>query len=130
MWQVLLAAAIAGSGYVAKNILYKTDNKPTNVSPQDADLCTKHSTLDQETSVFRFSSACNESKNNRKKLGRGRVKGNGARKNGPDKKIGGELGGNQGKIGKKFVVSLKKRRTGRNAFVKCDSSDVKGSFYV
>nr|GEZ86127.1 RNA-directed DNA polymerase, eukaryota, reverse transcriptase zinc-binding domain protein [Tanacetum cinerariifolium] len=53
------------------------------------------------------------------------VKGNGARKNGPDKKIGGELGGNQGKIGKKFVVSLKKRRTGRNAFVKCDSSDVK-----
>ncbi|PWA43395.1 hypothetical protein CTI12_AA535960 [Artemisia annua] len=126
MWQVLLAAALAGSGYVAKNILYKNENKPTSDSPKKVDLANKDSFLDQETSsVFRFSSTCDESKNNRKKLGRGGVKGNGARKNGSEKKIGGELVGNQGKNGKKFVVSLKKRRTGKNAFAKCDSFDVK-----
>ncbi|PWA84598.1 hypothetical protein CTI12_AA005450 [Artemisia annua] len=126
MWQVLLAAAIAGSGYAAKNILCKNENKPTSDSPKKVDLANKDSFLDQETSsVFRFSSTCNESKNNRKKLGRGGVKGNGARKNGSEKKIGGELVGDKGKNGKKFVVSLKKRRTGRNAFAKCDSFDVK-----
>nr|XP_043613967.1 protein POLAR LOCALIZATION DURING ASYMMETRIC DIVISION AND REDISTRIBUTION isoform X2 [Erigeron canadensis] len=131
MWQVLLAAAVAGSGYFAKNLLYTKDYKPTNHLPQNVDLLTeienddeKNSVLDQERpSIFRFSSASNESKNFRKKVGAS--KGKNERKVGPVKKIDERLVADQRKNGKKFVVCLKKRRASRNASAKCGSFDFK-----
>lgn len=109
MWQVLVAAAIAGSGYIAKNLL-------TNHSTEAAD-----STVDEETSsIFRFSSPCNRSKNVRKKLGR-----NSGIKYNRVTKVGSEKVEDDHK--KKFAVCLKKRRTGRNSSAKCNSFDVKGN---
>ncbi|KAI3823423.1 hypothetical protein L1987_04859 [Smallanthus sonchifolius] len=129
MWQVLVAAAIAGSGYFAKNLLH---NKPTNLDlpTESPPSPVETSTIDQETSsIFRFSSPSNESKNFRKKLGRnGGMKGNRVnheRKVGSENKIGDVLVDDHKKNVKKFAVCLKKRRTGRNASTKCHSFDVK-----
>ncbi|KAI3791734.1 hypothetical protein L2E82_05596 [Cichorium intybus] len=136
MWQVLLAAAVAGgSGYFAKQLLHKNDDERTNCSPQNLDSPVENadaetSILDEDTSsIFRFSSTSYGSKNPRKKLGRGAgikgTRGNHERKPGPEKMIGDGLVDDQRKSGKKFTVCLKKRRTGRNASTKCDSVDVK-----
>ncbi|KAK9072770.1 hypothetical protein SSX86_009205 [Deinandra increscens subsp. villosa] len=143
MWQVWLAAAVAGSGYFAKNLLYKDHNKPTNLSSQNLDLPTETppspvenaeadtSIADEERSlIFRFSSSANGSRISRKKLGRnGGIKAgnrvNQERKSGSEKKIGDVLVDDGKKNGKKFAVCLKKRRTGRNGYAKCHSYDVK-----
>ncbi|XP_023744967.1 protein POLAR LOCALIZATION DURING ASYMMETRIC DIVISION AND REDISTRIBUTION [Lactuca sativa] len=135
MWQVLLGAAIAGSGYFAKQLLHKNDDKPTNYSPLNLDLPIENaesetSILEEDaSSIFRFSSTSHGSKNPRKKLGRGGgikgARGNHERKSGFEKKIGDGLVDDQRKNGKKFTVCLKKRRIGRNASAKCDSFDVK-----
>ncbi|CAI9289585.1 unnamed protein product [Lactuca saligna] len=135
MWQVLLGAAIAGSGYFAKQLLYKNDGKPTNYSPLNLDLPIENaesetSILEEDaSSIFRFSSTSHGSKNPRKKLGRGGgikgARGNHERKSGVGKKIGDGLVDDQRKNGKKFTVCLKKRRIGRNTSAKCDSFDVK-----
>lgn len=137
MWQVLLGAAIAGSGYFAKQLLHKNDDKPTNYSPLNLDLPIENaesetSILEEDaSSIFRFSSTSHGSKNPRKKLGRGGgikgARGNHERKSGFEKKIGDGLVDDQRKNGKKFTVCLKKRRIGRNASAKCDSFDVKGN---
>ncbi|KAI7755514.1 hypothetical protein M8C21_031688, partial [Ambrosia artemisiifolia] len=126
----LLAAAVAASGYVARNILYKDHNKPTNLFPQNLDLptesppsCFKNVEADSLI-VFMFSSASNGSKTLRKKVGRkGGVKG---------KRLNNERKGfvvvdddDGKKNGKKFGVCLKKRRVGRNGVVKSQSFDVK-----
>ncbi|KAL4591977.1 hypothetical protein LXL04_004954 [Taraxacum kok-saghyz] len=130
MWQVLLAAAIAGSGYYAKQLLNKSDDKTINYSPENVDSPIENadadtSILDEDTSsIFRFSSTSYGSKNPRRKLGRGGgIKG--TRKTVFEKKIGEGLVDDQRKSGKKFTVCLKKRRIGRNASAKCDSIDVK-----
>ncbi|KAL8227080.1 hypothetical protein R6Q57_016912 [Mikania cordata] len=142
MWQVLLAAAIAGSGYFAKNLLYKDHTKPTNFSYQKPDLLIETSTspfknaeadtskTEEETSsIFRFSSSSNGSKNLRKKLGRnGGIKSNRVnqeRKFGDRKKIDDVVVDDNKKNVKKFAVCLKKRRICRNASSKCHSFDVK-----
>ncbi|XP_071728512.1 uncharacterized protein [Rutidosis leptorrhynchoides] len=116
MWQLLLAATIAGSGYFAKQLLYRNDYKPTNDSSKNAQI----DDADDKASIFRFSSASNESKILGKKL-KGGIKGKNERKLGSDKK----LSDDQMKNGRKFAVCLKKRRIGKNASAKCDSSDVK-----
>ncbi|KAJ0806154.1 putative protein POLAR [Helianthus annuus] len=122
MWQLLLAAAVAGSGYVARNILYKDHNKPTNLFSHNHDLPTDSPKNAEEMSpVFRFCSASNGSKNVRKKVGRsGGMKG--YRLNNERRVVNVE---DSKKNGKKFGVCLKKRRVGRNGFAKCQSFDVK-----
>ncbi|KAJ9554883.1 hypothetical protein OSB04_009497 [Centaurea solstitialis] len=123
MWQVLLAAALAGSGYFAKHLLlHKND---INCSPKSSDLHTEitpqasvvnadeeeretpncNNDEEEKSSIFRFSSAShdgsksNHEKNNRKKLGHGGGGGGGG---------GGGIKGNRGnqvkKIGDGLVV--------------------------
>ncbi|KVH90451.1 hypothetical protein Ccrd_007491 [Cynara cardunculus var. scolymus] len=138
MWQVLLAAALAGSGYFAKNLLHKNDKEPTNCfdlpteippsSVENADA--EASNFNEETSsIFRFSSASQGSKSYRKKLGHGGgikgKRGNHEKTFGSVKKMADGFVDDQRKSGRKFAVCLKKRRTGRNASAKCDSFDVK-----
>ncbi|KAD5508582.1 hypothetical protein E3N88_16285 [Mikania micrantha] len=135
MWQVLLAAAIAGSGYFAKNLLYKDHTKPTNFSYQKPDLLTETSsshfknaeadtskTDEEASSIFRFSSSSNGSKNLRKKLGRnGGIKNNRVNQ---ERKFDVVVDDHKKNV-KKFAVCLKKRRICRNASSKCHSFDVK-----
>ncbi|KAK1434920.1 hypothetical protein QVD17_00675 [Tagetes erecta] len=123
MWQVLVAATIAGSGYIAKNLIYK-HSSIKNTQAADTDT----STIDENTSsIFRFSSPCNGSKIVPNKLGRnGGVKYNRVTRVGSEKKIGDVLAEDHHKKNKKkFGVCLKKRRTGRNTSAKCNSFDVK-----
>ncbi|XP_035840714.1 protein POLAR LOCALIZATION DURING ASYMMETRIC DIVISION AND REDISTRIBUTION isoform X2 [Helianthus annuus] len=121
MWQLLLAAAVAASGYVARNILYKDHNKPTNLFSHNHDLLTDSpkNASEEMSPVFRFCSASNGSKNVRKKVGRsGGIKG--YRLNNERRVVNVDDDGK-----KKFGVCLKKRRVGRNGFAKCQSFDVK-----
>ncbi|XP_076888914.1 protein POLAR LOCALIZATION DURING ASYMMETRIC DIVISION AND REDISTRIBUTION-like [Bidens hawaiensis] len=125
MWQVLVAAAIAGSGYFAKTLLTKPTQTPQFHLENNAQSEPDTSITDE--SVFRFSSASSGSNNIRKKLGR--AKGNRVnheRKIASDNQIGDVLIDDHKKNAKKFGVSLKKRRIGRNASAKCQSFDVEG----
>uniref|UniRef100_A0A2N9FCR2 Uncharacterized protein n=1 Tax=Fagus sylvatica TaxID=28930 RepID=A0A2N9FCR2_FAGSY len=141
MWQVLVAAAVAGStGLVAKHLFNpNADPTTTNTNPipdqpepenLSHNLNPQASTLDsppvkQDGNIFRFSSSGSRSgsKNSRKKPAIGSRKQIGA------KKVG-ERSGNadkeeaeiQKKSARKFAVCLKRRKTNKNVAAKSGSS--------
>ncbi len=141
MWQVLVAAAVAGStGLVAKHLFNPnadpttTNTKPIPDQPEPENLShnlnPQASTLDsppvkQDGNIFRFSSSGSRSgsKNSRKKPAIGSRKQIGA------KKVG-ERSGNadkeeaeiQKKSARKFAVCLKRRKTNKNVAAKSGSS--------
>lgn len=144
MWQVLLAAAAAGSGFFASRFLNhpyppESESKPDPSEDQQnfttplkkQSQASSTALVDCDGTVFRFSSPGSRSgsgsKNlRRKKTGKG---GNaeGAKSAGSEKKSDGKCGGlNCSGSARKFAVCVKKRRTSRSAPGKCVSCSSKG----
>ncbi|XP_031396518.1 uncharacterized protein LOC116207624 [Punica granatum] len=135
MWQVLLAAAVAGStGLVAKHFLapaadlskaLDSDHAPeleaaepstprATISVPNASECER--SCGRSEDIFRFSSSGSSrahSKGSRKKFG------SGSRKSAGKKADGGDSGTAHSKSGRKFRICLKRRKTGKNVAPKC-----------
>lgn len=108
MWQLLLAAAAAGSGILAKKLI--NPNKP--IPHQEG--CHENQFLKEEEEkdgkIFRFCSP----QTGPKKIGANR----------------GKKGGDGQKRERKVTVCLKKRKTGKSVSGKCDSCASKGDFAI
>ncbi|KAK4749338.1 hypothetical protein SAY87_026787 [Trapa incisa] len=147
MWQVLLAAAVAGStGLIAKHLFspptepskhLDSDRAPhqeaeepstplATITDPNASECDGNFSKSEE--IFRFSSsgsASARSKCSKKKLG------SGSRNRAGKEACADESDGNdrslRGKSGKKVFISLKKRKTGKNVTPRCGSHSSKES---
>lgn len=141
MWHALLAAAVAGSGFLAKRLL-------TSVADPDLDQPKKqppHFAISSEPqpstppTVYSFDGNRKSEPESQSLSPRGGGDGSICRfsssagigsggKGGNRKglKNGGGFGKAERKYGKKFVVCVKKRRTSKNALGKCDSCSSKG----
>lgn len=139
MWQVLLAAAVAGSTSLVAKHLFNPNADPTTTTTADqphnlnAQACALPSDCDFEEQerdgIFRFSSSGSRSRssNSRKKPGSRKLVG--AAKKGGDRS--GRVGKEKGEAAKevqrkssarKFAVSLKRRKTNKNVSNKSGSS--------
>lgn len=139
MWQVLVAAAVAGStGLVAKRVLSSaSDQTPdqeaaepstprATISAPNAFEC--ESSYGRSEDIFRFSSS--KSSNARSKGSRKKLETPSSRKSAVK---GAEVEGSRGnhqtahcKSGRKFHICLKRRKTGKNVAPKCGSCSSKG----
>lgn len=154
MWQVLLAAAVAGSGILAKKLIINPNaSEPVSSSKQDDQQCgvpedrenfnqddnEAENEIPGDGSIFKFSSTSGSKmgpKSCRKKMAAG-MKGSmeGLKRNSQGKvgKKCGAMGcGKQGWVvdqrssGKRLSFCLKKRRTSKNVSGKCQSCASKG----
>lgn len=155
MWQVLLAAAVAGSGILAKRLIKHSNadepisdpnqNDPVisseSLQPQDSIFLSNICEEEQnDATIFRFSSTYRKEmggKNARKKTGVGSRKTEFLKRNSNEKaekkcgvfgceKRGWVVDQRGNGVGKRVSVCLKKRRTSKIASGKCPSCTSKG----
>ncbi|KAH7867204.1 hypothetical protein Vadar_030401 [Vaccinium darrowii] len=142
MWQLLVAAAVAGSGFFANRFLnpYSSESESNCSHNEDQQIFTTPSKtkpqpsttlVDSDGSVFRFSSPGSRTGSGSKKLGKKKLgKGGnaeGVKSVGSEKKSERKCGGLDcnGRSVRKFAVCVKKRRTSKCATDKCESRSSK-----